>query len=167
MKTIAALGFSLVMLGLGFLFIGKAGLNTYRYVGTSDWDRAPAFIESSEIRAGRDGVARSGLRAKVRRALPTYETHVTYRYEYEGQTRAGHRIDLVPRRSSDAKAHRKLKRRFDQLQAQDRHIYAWVNPSAPEEAMLYRTHNWVITAFMAVFGLFGLGIGGGVIASEL
>ena len=119
MKTIAALGFSLVMLGVGLLFIGKAGLNTYRYLGSSNWERAPALIESSEIRTGRDGVARSGIRAK------------------------------------------------DQLQAEQRQIYAWVNPTSPEEAVLYRTHNWVVTASMALFGLFGLGIAGGVVASEL
>ncbi|HBL92990.1 MAG TPA: hypothetical protein DHV57_12550 [Hyphomonas sp.] len=167
MKTIAALGFSLVMLCVGLLFIGKAGLNTYRYLGSSNWERAPALIESSEIRTGRDGVARSGIRAKVRRALTLYETQVTYRYEYDGKAYTGHRVDLGSRRSSDAKAHRKLKRRFDQLQAEQRQIYAWVNPTSPEEAVLYRTHNWVVTASMALFGLFGLGIAGGVVASEL
>ncbi|MEE2921631.1 MAG: DUF3592 domain-containing protein [Pseudomonadota bacterium] len=167
MKTIAAFGFSLIMLGVSLLFLGKAGLNTYRYLGSSHWDRAPALIENSEIRAGREGVARSGIRAKVRHALTMYDTKVTYRYEYNGKSYTGHRVDLGSRRSSDAKAHRTLKRRFDQLQAEQRQIYAWVNPSDPEEAVLYRTNNWLVTAFMALFGLFGLGIAGGVIVSEL
>ena len=103
MKTIAALGFSLVMLGVGLLFIGKAGLNTYRYLGSSNWERAPALIESSEIRTGRDGVARSGIRAKVRRALTLYETQVTYRYEYDARpipaigSISGHGAPRTPR----------------------------------------------------------------------
>jgi hypothetical protein len=162
-------GGCLSLFGLPFLIGGLVltflFFNGYRkWLETQSWVETPCWIETAKLEVKRnDGT--------------TYKATATYRYDYQGKTFRGDRVSIYGGSDNvgdfQQEAYRELAQYAESLpdERNQRNVNqgnvapfrCYVNPSAPEQAVIYRTLRWQLQAFMAIFALTFPAIGAGLV----
>ncbi|MES2659552.1 MAG: DUF3592 domain-containing protein [Verrucomicrobiota bacterium] len=163
-------GGCLSLFGLPF-FVAGLFLSGLYFRGYSEWWQAqgwkevPCWIDSTELKASRGDDS------------TTYQALATYRYEYGGKEYRGDRVTFGKGSDNIGKFHHRAHRELSTHVVQkgktaeavgsegDREPFrCYVNPSKPDEAVLYRELRWQMQAFMAVFALTFPAVGAGLVA---
>ncbi len=173
LKTSKTLGGGcLSLFGLPFLLAGLFMSGLYfksfsEWLAARTWDEVPCWIESAELKVSRGDDS------------DTYRATATYRYVYQGRTRRGDRVTFHSGGDNVGKfqhqAHRELssyvakpgKGAAHDPQRDARPFRCYVNPSDPEESVIYRTLRWEMQAFMAIFALTFPAVGAALVAGGL
>jgi hypothetical protein len=145
----------LVLFGLPFLLIGVGigawGVRSWLlYAQSGSWTQVAATVRAVEFVEQPDTHG------------STYSVEVTYEYEYEGKTYTGHRVGILGGRSSSYETNQRRYKELDAARRNGKTVVAWVNPSSPDQAVLYRQREtWLL--IMIPFGLSFAGAGALVI----
>ena len=120
------------------------------------WVEVPATIEEVELvshNTGGGGGRRSSRRSTM------WKVDARYTYQFDGQSFKGERVGLHTGSSGDreyhAAVHDELKRHFDE----GRRFRCFVNPAAPEDAVLYRELRPKLLALFAIHAVLFSGVG--------
>lgn len=166
-------GGCLSLFGMPFLCAGLVMAGMY-FNGFSSWWRAqgweevPCWIESAKLKENQGDDSTS------------YQATATYRYEFRGRQYHGDRVafGLGSDNVGDFQksAHRELAQHVvqgtDHAEAVGREgnrqpFHCYVNPSHPEEAVLYRGIRWEMQAFLAIFALTFPAVGAGLVVGGI
>lgn len=133
--------FMMAGLGVGIFYLGLLS----RWYEVRGWEEVPCFIESSALqeRVSRDSDGSSTM----------YEVEAAYRYEYNGRSYEGNEVSLSMGADSLGDYHERVFSILDEHRREGRPFRCYVNPDAPEEAVLFREARWTILLFMSVFPL--------------
>lgn len=135
--TLFALPFAAI--GLGMLLLSVLP-TLYDWARMQFWEPVPAQLLVAELRE------KSGSKSST-----TYLAHAQYRYLFAGQPYAGQRVAIGGGADNIGDFQQQLGQRLEQALAQGAPVTAWVNPSAPHEAVLDRSLRPGLLAFKLVF----------------
>ena len=167
MKASSAISGTFLTL-FGFVFFGAGMAVTWLYFSgmvtwwqVRTWVETPCRIESVTVVPNDEST----------------ETKATYRYVYAGRSYLGHRVgvghggdnvgNFQQRVAHELKAHVSTKPTTAEAGEGARVFRCFVNPSAPEQAVLYREFRWGLQAMMAAFPLTFPVVGFGVMVAGL
>lgn len=142
--------FALPFFGFGAWMLWSVGIMMSDAVAMRSWTAVPARIVS----AGYD--TRSGDDSN------TYEARAEYRYSMHGRSHIGHRVSIGRGADNIGDYQRNLGNRLGRAMSSGRTVTVYVNPSAPEQAIVDRSLRWGVIGFKAVFILVFGGIGVGL-----
>ena len=154
------LGIGLGLL-LGGLMITFFYFDGYRkWLGSQHWVETPCWIETVEL--SDDG--------------ETYQTKATYRYNYQGTTYHSEVVSLYGGSDNIDTFHQDIYQElveYAELLPDERPnsnpnrnvppFRCYVNPSKPDQAVIYRVLRWELQAFTAIFALTFVPIGAGLV----
>ena len=143
----------IVLFGLTFVVVGLVvGVLGYfspiiSWWSSRSWEEVPCWIETAELKTSRG--SKGGT---------TSSAVATYRYEFHGRSYHGGEVSFFS--GSDNVGHFQ-EQAFQQLQAfqgKDRPFRCFVNPSKPEQAVLFRDLRWGLLLMVSFFPtMFSLG----------
>lgn len=141
----AAIGVTLVVVGLGLLLIGL--IRTRRAFGSEDWVRVPGRIVRSEVTAHGVGADR------------THHLDLTYSYQVDGRDHHGSQIGYRPLWRTDSP---QRMARLSQRYPEGANVSVHVDPSDPSRAVLEPGGGWSMFALPAA-GLMFMVVGASVL----
>ncbi|QDS89491.1 hypothetical protein EC9_36910 [Rosistilla ulvae] len=143
-------GFAMPFVLVGVAATGFLYWSTYQAYQAQSWVEVPATILNASIKTHRGGDS------------TTYSVETRYRYDFEGKTYHSDRVNFSPFTSDGNRNwHRAMVRRL-QRHARDKTPYpCFVDPSAPENAVLEREPPFPM---LLLFTVFGIAFGGAGIA---
>ncbi|QDV13693.1 hypothetical protein CA51_35840 [Rosistilla oblonga] len=135
-------GFAMPFVLVGVAATGFLYWSTYRACQAQSWVEVPATILSASVKTHRGGDS------------TTYSVETRYRYDFEGKTYHSDRVSFSPFTSDgDRNWHRAMVRRLKK-HASDKTPYpCFVDPAAPENAVLERGARFSLMLLVSVFGL--------------
>lgn len=143
--------FLLAGLGVGFFYFGILS----RWYEVRDWVEVPCFIESTD------------LERKTSEKSEMHVVRAAYRYEYEGRFYKGEGVALSDQADSFGDYQQRVFSILDEHRREGRPFRCYVNPDAPEEAVIFRQARWPILLFMSIFPLVFPLVGGLVSVSGM
>ncbi len=145
----------MVLFGLPFalagLFAGGfAAKSLVKAFEARSWVEVPAQILSAELEvsSGSDST--------------TYSVNARYRYTYRGKTYTGTRVSFHGGADNIGSFHQDTAAKLREAQTTDALVPCYVDPEAPEEAVLFRQVRWGMVMFLGLFGLLFGGVGFGI-----
>lgn len=145
------LSLPLVGLGVSFLYLGVL-LPLSDWTDMKNWEPVQAQIVSAR------------MKRNYSEGSTTYRAESSYRYQYQGKSYSGDRVDISTGSSSDNdfEYHREILRPLVHAQENNMTVTGWVNPEQPEQAVLNRDlrsgHLLLAGVFALIFGALALGI---------
>ena len=146
-------GGCIVLFGLTFVVVGLVVgalayfQPIYSWWSSRSWVEVPCWIETAELKASSGG-----------KGGATYRAVASYRYEFDGRSFHG---DVVSFFGGSDNVGRYQAQAYQQLQAfegKDRPFRCFVNPSKPEQAVLFRDLRWRLLLVLSLFPtMFSLG----------
>jgi Protein of unknown function (DUF3592) len=152
-------GGCLSLFGLPFLIVGLflsvLYFNGYqKWLTTQRWVETPCWIETAELETSQDDGT-------------TYKAKATYRYEYQGNTYRSSDVSLYSGSDNvgdfQQDAYFELAQYAESLprERNDRNLNpdqrkpfrCFVNPSNPQQAVIYRVFRWQLQSLMSIFAL--------------
>jgi hypothetical protein len=135
-----------VLFGLPFILAGLA-VGAFLYFpaisswwSSRSWVEVPCWIETAELKSSRGG-----------KGGTTYHAEASYRYEFNRRSYQGDEVSFL---SGSDNMGDFQKRAFQQLQSvkgKKRPFRCFVNPSKPEQAVLFRELRWGLLLLMSIF----------------
>ncbi len=135
-----------VLFGLPFILAGLA-VGAFLYFpaisswwSSRSWVEVPCWIETAELKSSRGG-----------KGGTTYHAEASYRYEFNRRSYQGDEVSFF---SGSDNMGDFQKRAFQQLQSvkgKKRPFRCFVNPSKPEQAVLFRELRWGLLLLMSIF----------------
>ena len=145
-RLIAVLFFA--VFGTATVFIGwRYHHNVSQSFAARDWVEVPATVTQWDT-------ARTHSTGSRGRSITMEKMEVSYNYLWQGQPHTAHRGGFATGFDNFSDAHRAAIR----TKARARNTTAFVNPDAPDQAVLVRDLPWEQTLFYAVFLLFPCGV---------
>ena len=148
--------FALPFAGVGLFMAGLVLWNVGEALAMRSWHAVPATITDLALEHHQDN--EGGSTASVRAA---------YTYVWEGQTYHGDRVAIATGSDNIGSYWPELYQRLDQerrrpvgIETESGGARCWVNPKAPEQAVLDRSLRWGLLGFKALFGMVFGGFGG-------
>ena len=141
-----------------FAFFGGCGLvvgvslaaSTVKAFAARSWVPVPAVVESSTVRSHSGGES------------TTYSVDVLYRYVVDGQTYRSNRYTFLGGSTSGYDS----KRRVVSELRPGTSVTAYVDPSDPTEAVLFRGFSWEMLVLGIPLLFVAIGVGGGIYAAR-
>ncbi|QDV70054.1 hypothetical protein Poly24_37730 [Rosistilla carotiformis] len=135
-------GFAMPFVLVGVAATGFLYWNTYQSYRAHSWVEVPATILNASLKTHRGGDS------------TTYSVETRYRYDFLGKTYHSERVSFSPFTSDgDRKWNRALSRRLKR-HVRDKTPYpCFVDPSAPQNAVLERDSRFSLMLLLSVFGL--------------
>jgi hypothetical protein len=93
----------------------------------------------------------------------TYQAYATYRYDVQGQWFTGHRVGINDSADNIGDFHRDMGRSLQSAQRRNEPILVYVNPSAPDQAVIHRDVRWGLVGFKMIFVVVFGGVGFGLL----
>jgi len=135
-----------VLFGLTFIVVGLA-VGAFAYFppiiswwSSRSWEEVPCWIETAELKTSQG--SKGGT---------TYRAQASYRYEFDRRSYHGDEVSFFG--GSDNVGHFQ-EQAFQQLrtfQGKDRPFRCFVNPTKPEQAVLFRDLRWGLLLMMSIF----------------
>jgi hypothetical protein len=133
LTAIPILLFGLMFAGGGVFFLATTAFPMWQdWQAMRGWQPALAQLES--VRGGGN------------------ETKARYRYEFDGATYQGERVYVSTFNDNIGTYHEGLLAELRRHQRAGTPVTVWVNPKAPDEAVIDRDMRWGLFAFLAAFG---------------
>lgn len=143
------------MFGLPFL-LGGLAVAWFLYVpalsgwwAARGWEEVPCWIEKAEMKTSR------GSKGDV-----TYHTTAAYRYQYRGRTYHSEAVDFMSGSDNIGDFQQRVYEQLQPLAGQERPFRCYVNPAAPEHAVLYRDLRWGLLLLLSIFPMIFPLVGG-------
>ncbi len=146
------------LLALPFLAVGIGMLclmllpTVYDWARMQRWEPVPAQLLAADLQTTRSSKGGS-----------SYLATAHYRYQFAGQTYESTRVAISARSDNIGDFQQQLGRRLAAAQRRGETVSAWVNPQAPQQAVLDRSLRPALLAFQLGFGLVFAGIGAGLL----
>jgi hypothetical protein len=143
LAIIPGLIFGLIFAGGGFFFLSQTAIPTWQsWQAMKSWQPAYAQLLSA-----------SGAEN---------ETRANYRYEFGGRTFQSSRVYVADFKDNIGNYHTDMIRLLRGYQQNGQPLPIWVNPNAPDQAVIDRDMRWglfaLMTAFCSVFIFIGLAV---------
>ncbi len=116
---------------------------------TQSWVETPALVTRAELVVHDDDDEGT-----------TYQATAEYEYDYAGQHYRGSRVGLHPGSDNVGDYQQRIHAELKSHQTSGQPFRCYVNPAAPDEAILYRDLRWELIAFYDIFILVFGGFGG-------
>lgn len=156
MKGKISLGlFALPFLAIGIWMLWSVCSMAWSSWQTRDWVATPATVASA------------GYRTHAGDDSDTYEAYASYRYTYGGQNYTGDRVQLAKGSDNIGDHQQDFGKRLAAAARSGATVTAWVNPVAPEQAVIDRTLRWGLLGFKLIFLLLFGGVGLGLLIFAL
>lgn len=152
-----------VLFGLPFILAGLA-VGAYMYFpmvsswwSARGWEEVPCWIETAELKTSRGNKGGTNYAAEAR-----------YRYEFDRQKFHGDQVSLFGGSDNMGDFQKQAFRQIQLVKGKERQFRCFVNPSKPEQAVLFRDLRWglllMLSIFPTIFPLagFAVSIGGWV-----
>ncbi len=149
-----------MLFGLPFILAGLA-VGAYLYFpmisswwSARGWEEVPCLIETAELKtsSGKGG--------------PSYGVEARYRYEFDRQKFHGDKVSLFGGSDNMGDFQKQAFRQIQLVKGKERPFRCFVNPSKPEQAVLFRDLRWGLLLLMSIFPMlfplagFAVSIGG-------
>ena len=166
-STAIRLPSSYVWAALGFALVGLVAAGFY-YWGLFHWWKAQSWVEVPCL------ILKAELEESEGEDSTLYQAKATYRYDYAGRSYEGGRISFLAGKESGTSFHHRVHRelqgylpprpRKGELERNhsvpQKMFHCFVDPSQPDQAVLYRDLRWgylsVVAVFAALFTSFGI-----------
>lgn len=150
-----------VLFGLPFLAVGLGAsyllLSTlYEHYRAQKWVEVPARIRSLDLEHRRG--SKGGT---------TYKVVATYAYAYGGRAYEGDRVGFSSSADNVGSWHRDTHKELRQAWTRGKTVPCYVDPAAPEQAVLKRDLRFGMLAFMMLFATLFSAVGGGIVLGGL
>lgn len=135
-----------VLFGLPFILIGLAvGLYLYLPVMNSwwsarGWEEVPCRIESAELKTSRGSEGDA-----------TYQVEASYHYEFDRRSYHGDKVSFSGGSDNIGDFQQQVFKRLRECKDQNLPFRCFVNPSRPEQAVLFRDLRWGLALMMSIF----------------
>ena len=144
LAIIPGLLFGLIFGGGGFIFLAETSLPTWQsWSEMKDW--RPGYASLLSVSGSEN------------------ETKANYRYDYGGTTYQSSRVYVAAFNDNIGSYHGDLLKQLRSYQRNGQALPIWINPRAPQEAVIDRDMRWGLFALMSVFCLVFILIGLAVI----
>lgn len=153
--------FFIVLFGLPFLAVGLGASyllfsTLYEHYKAQKWVEVPARIRSLDLEHRRG--SKGGT---------TYKVVATYAYTYGGRTYEGDRVGFSSSADNVGSWHRDTHKELRQAWTRGKTVPCYVDPAAPEQAVLKRDLRFGMLAFMMLFATLFSAVGGGIVLGGL
>jgi len=153
-------GGCLSLFGLPFLVAGLFICWLY-FSGYADWWRARGWVEvpcqigQTELKESRGDDSTS------------YRTIASYQYEYGGRSYQGEQVSFGKGSDNIGEFQRRAHRELSSHARSGKPFRCFVNPTKPEESVIYRSLRWQMQLFMSLFALTFPAVGAGLVVFGL
>jgi len=149
---VALFGLPFLLAGLGIMIFGLSMF--YTWVASASWDQVPAQVLAAQIKESRSSKSN------------TYSLQGKYSYQINGKSYTGTRILIEKGSSSGYSEKEKFLEILNSHKKSGEPIKIFVNPSNPEDAVVFRNLTMMIIVlpfFGSIFAAFGFAmVGGGI-----
>lgn len=135
-----------VLFGLPFLLIGL-GIGWFLYFAAittwwtaRGWEEVPCWIENADMKSSRSNKGRR-----------TYHVEAQYRYQFRGQTYHSEEVDLTSGSDNVGDFQERIYAQLRAYEGKPRPFRCFVNPTKPEQAVLFRELRWGLLLLMSIF----------------
>lgn len=140
LTIIPGLLFGLLFAGGGFFLLSKTAIPTWQsWQAMQDW--RPGYAKLLSVSGSEN------------------DTEASYRYEYGGSTYQGNRVYVAEFKDNIGSYHADLLRQLRPYHQSGQLLPIWINPTAPNQAIIDRDMRWGLFALMTIFCSVFIGIG--------
>lgn len=120
----------------------------YDWWQSNEWVEEPCWIEHTEMKSSSSS-----------KGSTTYTVKANYRYSYRGQTYHNDRVGLLSGGDNIGDFHQRAYNELRRFEGKETPFHCLVNPTKPEQAILYRDLRWglmfMLSMFPTIFPLIG------------
>lgn len=140
--------FALPFAGIGLFMLGWTVRDVWEHRQFQSWQATPATLLEAELKTSR------GKKGRV-----TYRAVARYRYDFAGKTYEADRVGLHDSSDNFGDYEQQRGKELQELKRTGRPATAYVNPSNPSQAILFRDLRPLMIVVKSMFGLVFGGVG--------